>query len=63
VVVEGAARILTTDIAEPTMRILERISGKRPPDPLTDEMLAGMKRVIVEIRIEQVRDVSYVGGA
>jgi PPOX class probable F420-dependent enzyme len=63
VVVEGAARIRTTEIAEPTMRIFERISGKPPPNPLTDEMLAGMKRVILEITIEQVRDVSYVGGA
>jgi PPOX class probable F420-dependent enzyme len=63
VVVEGAARIVESGIAEPTMRIFERISGSRPASPLTDEMLAGMKRVILEITIEKVRDVSYVGGA
>jgi len=63
VVVEGAARILDAGIGEITMRIFERVSGKRPPNPLTDEMLASMKRVVVEITIEQVRDVSYVGGA
>jgi PPOX class probable F420-dependent enzyme len=63
VVVEGAARILTSGIAEPTMRIFERIGGKRPPTPFTDEMLAGLKRVLVELAIERVRDVSYVEGA
>lgn len=60
VVVEGPARILTRDIAEPTMRVFEKVSGSRPATPLTDEMLAGMKRVILEIAIEQVRDVSYL---
>ncbi|MEW6272259.1 MAG: pyridoxamine 5'-phosphate oxidase family protein [Thermodesulfobacteriota bacterium] len=62
VVVDGPARILEHGIAEPTMRIFERIGGSRPPTPLTDQMLAGMKRVIVEITIESVKDVSYVGG-
>jgi len=63
VVVEGRARILTSGVAEPTMRIFERIGGSRPATPLTDEMLAGMKRVVLELTIERVRDVSYVGGA
>jgi len=63
VVVEGPARILTTGVAEPTMRIFARISGSQPAHELTDEMLAGMKRVILELTIETVRDVSYVGGA
>lgn len=63
VVVEGPARILVDGIAETTMRIFERVSGSRPATALTDEMLAGMKRVIVELTIDAVRDVSYVGGA
>jgi PPOX class probable F420-dependent enzyme len=63
VVVEGRARILSTAIAEPTRRIFERISGGRPAAPLSDEMLAGMKRVILELTIEEVRDASYLGGA
>ena len=62
VVVEGPARILTDGIGEPTMRIFEKVSGSRPASPLTDEMLAGMKRVILEVTIEAIRDVSYVGG-
>jgi len=62
VIVEGPARVLCEGISETTMAIFEKVSGSRPASPLTDEMLAGMKRVILEIAIEKVRDVSYVAG-
>jgi PPOX class probable F420-dependent enzyme len=59
VTVEGSARILTTGIAETTGRIFARITGQ-PAAPFTDEVLAGMDRVILEIAIERVSAVAYV---
>jgi PPOX class probable F420-dependent enzyme len=57
--VEGTAAILTTGIAEPTARIIEKLRGQRPPQ-LTDAMLAATDRVILEIRIENVYSVAYI---
>lgn len=62
VVVEGPARILVDGIAAPTRRLFERVSGSPPAAELSDAMLAGMKRVILEVSIERVRDASYLPG-
>jgi PPOX class probable F420-dependent enzyme len=58
--VEGPARILTTNIGEPTARILESIRGVRPDAVPTDEGLAALDRVILEIGVEKVYGVSYI---
>jgi len=60
VVVTGPARILREGIADATGRIFGRITGTAPDPPLTDEMLAGMNRVILEITIERVAAASYL---
>jgi PPOX class probable F420-dependent enzyme len=57
--VEGTARILTSGIAEPTARIIEKIRGQKPPQ-LTDAMLAATDRVVLEIAIERVYSVAYI---
>jgi hypothetical protein len=58
--VEGPARILSQGIGEPTARILEKIRGVRPDAVPTDEGLATLGRVILEIQIEHVYGVSYI---
>ena len=60
VVVTGPARILREGIADATSRIFGRITGTTPEPPLTDEGLAAMKRVILELSIERVAAVSYL---
>jgi len=57
--VEGTATILTSGIAEPTARIIEKIRGQKPPQ-LTDAMLAATDRVVLEIAIERVYSVAYI---
>jgi PPOX class probable F420-dependent enzyme len=60
VVVTGPARIVRTGIAETTGRLFGRITGSAPEPPLTDEALAGMNRVILELTIERVAAASYL---
>jgi PPOX class probable F420-dependent enzyme len=60
VVVTGRARILREGIADATARIFGRITGSAPEPPLTDEGLAGMNRVILELTIERVAAASYL---
>jgi PPOX class probable F420-dependent enzyme len=57
----GHADVLTHDLGVPTARIAQRISGEdEPPDPLTDEALAAVGRVLIAISVERVSAVSYV---
>jgi PPOX class probable F420-dependent enzyme len=58
--IEGPARILTEGIGQATARILETIRGVRPPTVPTDEGLAQLDRVILEIQAERVYGVSYI---
>ena len=60
VTVEGPARIITSGISEPTARLLAKIAGQTPPSAPTDEMLASMDRVILEITVERAYALSYV---
>jgi PPOX class probable F420-dependent enzyme len=60
VTVEGPARIVSSGIAAPTARLMARITGQEPANQLTDEMLASMDRVILELHVEHVYGVSYV---
>lgn len=59
VTVEGPARILTEGIGEPTARLFGRISGQPPADPPTDEALAGLDRVILELTVDHVHGVAH----
>ena len=57
----GHAEILTTDIGVPTARIAQRVSGAdQPPEPLTDEALAEVGRVLIAISVERVAAVAYL---
>lgn len=59
--VAGPARVLTEGIGEPTARVMQRIAAmEEPPPPQTDEALAEVGRVILEIEIERVGPASYL---
>jgi PPOX class probable F420-dependent enzyme len=55
----GDAEILTERIGEPTGRIMSVIAGK-PVDPMSDEALAEMGRVILAISIRKVTAATYL---
>lgn len=59
VTLEGPARIRTTDIGRASARIFAAISGNQV-GPLSDEDLAGMDRVILEITCAKVYGASYL---
>jgi PPOX class probable F420-dependent enzyme len=56
---EGSARILRENIGEPTSRIVARIIGAPPGEAQTDEALAAVDRVILEIDVERTYS-SYI---
>lgn len=57
----GTAEILTENIGEPTARIAQRISGAaEPPEPMSDEALAEVGRVVLAIAIERVGPANYI---
>jgi PPOX class probable F420-dependent enzyme len=57
----GAAQILTENIGPATAQIAQRMTGAdEPPEPMSDEALAEVGRVILEIRIDRVSGVSYI---
>jgi PPOX class probable F420-dependent enzyme len=57
----GPAEILTEDIGGPTARIAQRISGAaEPPEPMSDDALAEVGRVILAITIERVTAANYI---
>jgi PPOX class probable F420-dependent enzyme len=59
VTVEGPARIVRSGIAVASARIFTRMTGDDPPE-LTDEKLAGLDRVILEISVDRVYGASYL---
>jgi hypothetical protein len=51
----GAAEILTENIGTSTAAIVQRIAGAaEPPEPTTDDALAEVGRVILQITVERV---------
>jgi PPOX class probable F420-dependent enzyme len=60
VTVEGPARILTEGVGDPTTRIFTVIRGSAPDQPLKDEDLAAVDRVILELTIERVYGASHL---
>lgn len=58
----GPAEILTEGIGAPTARIAQRISGAaEPAQPMTDDELAALGRVLLAISIDRVGAASYIG--
>ena len=61
VALAGPASVLTTGIGPATAAVVQRILGAtEPPDPQSDEALAGVGRVILAIDVERVGPVSYI---
>jgi PPOX class probable F420-dependent enzyme len=57
----GPAEIVTNEIGAPTASVMQRITAAaEPPEPMSDEALAGAGRVILAIAIERVSSVSYI---
>jgi PPOX class probable F420-dependent enzyme len=57
----GAATILTEHIGPPTAAIMQRITGApEPPEPLSDEALAEVGRVVLAIDVERVTAVTHI---
>ena len=57
----GTAEILTENIGAPTAALAMRFMGSdEPPEPQSDEALAGVGRVIIAIAIERVAAVSHL---
>ena len=57
----GPARILTEDIGPPTAALTQRFMGsEEPPEPQTDEALAGVGRVIIAITVERVAAAAWL---
>lgn len=59
--VEGPARVLRGGIGDATARVMQKITGNVPDATPTDEQLAAADRVILEITVDRVYGVSYVG--
>ena len=61
VTLAGATEIRRDGIGSATARIAQRMLGlDEPPEPQSDEALAGAGRVILAIKVERVGPVSYM---
>ncbi len=57
----GPAEILTTDIGPATAKLMQRITGAtEPPEPMSDQALADIGRVLLAITVERVTATSYI---
>ena len=57
----GPAQILTENIGVPTAMVMQRITGAaEPAEPMTDEALAELGRVILSITVDRVTAVNYI---
>ena len=60
----GPAEILTEHIGAPTAMVMQRMTGAADPqEPLSDEALAELGRVILAITIERVSAANYIAVA
>ena len=60
VTIEGSARILREGVGERTARIVARIVGSEVGEAQTDEALAAVDRVILELSVDRTYGVSYL---
>jgi PPOX class probable F420-dependent enzyme len=57
----GPAEILTEDIGVLTAGVMQRITrAAEPPEPMSDEALSEVGRVILAITVDRVSSVSYI---
>ena len=57
----GPAEILTEDIGGPTAKIAQRMTGDpEQPEPMSDEALAEVGRVVLAITVERVTAANYI---
>jgi PPOX class probable F420-dependent enzyme len=57
----GSAEILTENIGPATAALTQRFMGtEEPPEPQTDEALAGVGRVIIAITVDRVTAVNFL---
>jgi hypothetical protein len=57
----GAAEILTENIGTATAAIMQRIArAAEPSEPMSDEALAEVGRVILAITVERVSSANYI---
>jgi PPOX class probable F420-dependent enzyme len=60
----GPAEILTENIGPPTAAIMQRIGNlPEPPPPQTDEALAEVGRVVLQITVDRVSAVTHLEDA
>ena len=60
----GPAEVLTENIGAPTAAIMQRITrAAEPPEPMSDEALAEVGRVILAITVERVTAANYIDAA
>jgi hypothetical protein len=60
----GRAEILTNDIGASTVNLMGRITdAAEPPEPMGDEALAEVGRVLLAITIERVTAANYIPSA
>ena len=60
----GSAEIVTQDIGPSTAAVMQRITrAAEPPEPLSDEALAEIGRVILAITVERVTAANYISDA
>jgi len=60
----GPAEILTKNIGAPTAAIMQRITDTaEPPEPMSDQALAEVGRVVLAITIERITAASYIPAA
>ena len=60
----GPAEIVTEKIGRSTAAIAQRITGAaEPPEPMSDETLAGAGRVILAIDVDRVTAANYIASA
>jgi PPOX class probable F420-dependent enzyme len=57
----GPAEIITENIGRPTARVMQRIAGAaEAPEPMSDEALAEVGRVILALTIDRVSSANYI---
>ena len=60
----GHAEILTEGIGPATAAVMHRITGAaEPPEPMTDQALAEVGRVVLAIDVDQVTAANYLAAA
>jgi PPOX class probable F420-dependent enzyme len=60
----GPAELVTESIGAPTATIMQRITGAAErPEPMSDEALAEVGRVIIAITVERVTAANYLDAA